>query len=183
MNANGGVLTWANGLTLIRLLLCFPVYLCIQQQRWLLCAVCLTAAITTDVFDGKLARKLQQASPLGGFFDHATDAIMVSVSCLALADLGMINPWLASLIVAAFIQYSIDSRLLSGHSLRSSTLGRINGIAYFVLVCSAAGSQLLAWVWLQSLVSILAWLLVASTLVSMADRLQASIRLQRKPGA
>lgn len=182
VSANGGVLTWANGLTLIRLLLCFPVYLCIQHQRWLLCAAYLTAAVITDVCDGKLARKLQQASPLGGFFDHATDALLVSVSCFALANLGMINPWLAALIVAAFLQYSIDSRLLSDHSLRSSTLGRINGIAYFVLVCTAAGSQLLSWVWLQDLVSIFAWLLVASTLVSMADRLQASIRLQRKPG-
>ena len=180
MAVGGKFLTWANALTFGRLLLCLPVYLLIEQQSWFLCALCLAAAIATDVLDGKIARKLLQASPFGGFFDHATDALFVSVGCLALANLDAINPWLVWLIPIAFIQYSVDSRLLYGYPLRSSSLGRINGIAYFVLICTAVGSQLLVWAWLQTMVSLFAWVLVASTLVSMADRLQASLRLQQQ---
>ncbi|MED6340757.1 MAG: CDP-alcohol phosphatidyltransferase family protein, partial [Pseudomonadota bacterium] len=78
MKDGGRVLTWANALTSLRLLLCLPVYLLIEQQRWLPCALCLFVAVLTDVFDGKMARKLNQASPMGGFFDHATDALFVT---------------------------------------------------------------------------------------------------------
>ena len=180
MKDGGRVLTWANALTSLRLLLCLPVYLLIEQQRWLPCALCLFVAVLTDIFDGKMARKLHQASPMGGFFDHATDALFVTFGSLALASIDIINPWLAWLIPIAFIQYSVDSRLLAGYALRSSALGRINGIAYFVLICTAVGSLLLDWSWLQTFVSLFAWLLVASTLASMVDRLQASLRLQQR---
>ena len=113
MKDGGRVLTWANALTSLRLLLCLPVYLLIEQQRWLPCVLCLFVAVLTDVFDGKMARKLHQASPMGGFFDHATDALFVTFGCLALASIDIINPWLAWLIPIAFIQYSVDSRLLA----------------------------------------------------------------------
>ena len=77
---------------------------------------------------------------MGGFFDHATDALFVTLGSLALANQEIINSWLVWLIPMAFlIQYSVDSRLLSGYALRSSALGRINGIAYFVLVCDRGG--------------------------------------------
>ena len=180
MKDGGRVFTWANALTLLRLLLCLPLYLLIEQQHWLLCALCLSVAVLTDVFDGKVARKLQQSSPMGGFFDHATDALFVTLGSLALANHEIINSWLVWLIPMAFIQYSVDSRLLSGYALRSSALGRINGIAYFVLVCTAVGSLLLHWTWLQKLVGLFAWVLVASTLISMVDRLQAFLRLQQR---
>lgn len=173
---NNGVLTWANALTLNRLLLCLPLYLLIHSASWLGAAVCLFFAVISDILDGKVARKQGNTSRLGGLFDHATDAILVTCGSLALAQSGHISFWLVGLIPAAFIQYTVDSRILAGHALRSSALGRANGIGYFVLVCTAVGSHLLAWTWLQTIIPVLSWALVASTLVSMADRLQASIR-------
>jgi phosphatidylglycerophosphate synthase len=175
----GGVLTWANALTLNRLLLCLPLYLFISSASWLWASVCLFFAVLSDIFDGKVARKQGNTSPLGGFFDHATDAILVTTSCVALAQSELISFWLAWLIPAAFIQYSLDSRILSGHALRSSALGRANGIGYFVLVCCTVGSHLLGWTWLQSIIPMFSWALVASTVVSIADRLQATIRATR----
>ena len=59
-------------------------------------------------------------------------------------------------------------------------MGRINGISYFVLICTAVGSYLLGWIWLQALLPVFAWALIASTIVSIADRLQASIRAVRE---
>ena len=175
-----GVLTWANVLTLTRLLLCLPLYLLIRSESWLWASVCLLVAVLSDIFDGKVARKQGNTSTLGGFFDHATDAILVTTSCFALAQSEFISFWLVWLIPVAFIQYSLDSRVLTGHALRSSALGRANGIGYFVLVCSAVGSRLLEWAWLQSIIPMFSWALVASTAVSIADRLQATIRATRQ---
>ncbi len=175
-----GVLTWANALTLNRLLLCLPLYLFISSASWLWASVCLFFAVLSDLFDGKVARKQGNTSPFGGFFDHATDAILVTTSCFALAQSEFVSFWLAWLIPVAFIQYSLDSRVLTGHALRSSALGRANGIGYFVLVCSAIGSRLLEWAWLQSIIPIFSWALVASTVVSIADRLQATVRATRQ---
>ena len=104
----------------------------------------------------------------------------VTTSCFALAQSEFISFWLVWLIPVAFIQYSLDSRVLTGHALRSSALGRANGIGYFVLVCSAVGSHLLGWAWLQSIIPMFSWALVASTVVSIADRLQATIRATRQ---
>ena len=39
-----GVLTWANVLTLTRLLLCLPLYLLIRSESWLWASVCLFVA-------------------------------------------------------------------------------------------------------------------------------------------
>ena len=174
--ASSSVLTWANALTLNRLLLCLPLYLLIRNELWFWAAVCLFFAVVSDLLDGKVARTQGTSSTLGGFFDHATDAILVTTGCLALAQSEVIGFALVWLIPTAFFQYSLDSRILTGRALRSSALGRVNGIGYFVLVCTAVGSYLLDWSWLQVLLPTFAWVLVASTLVSIADRLQATIR-------
>ena len=118
--SNNGVFTWANALTLNRLLLCLPLYLLIHSESWLWATVCLFFAVISDILDGKVARKQGNTSPLGGFLDHATDAILVTCGSLALAQTGQISFWLVGLIPAAFIQYTVDSRILSGYALRSS---------------------------------------------------------------
>ena len=163
-------LTWANLLTLIRVAALLPLIYTILNYMWLWAGLLFATAVITDVYDGKLARRLDQTSPLGGLFDHATDAAFVTLGCWALANIGSINPWLPWLIPAAFIQYMLDSKALSGVSLRMSTIGRANGIAYYVLLGTAIGAELLSWKWLQTPVAWFAWLLVTSTLVSMLDR-------------
>ena len=119
-----GVLTWANVLTLTRLLLCLPLYLLIRSESWLWASVCLFVAVLSDIFDGKVARKQGNTSPLGGFFDHATDAILVTTSCFALAQSEFISFWLVWLIPVAFIQYSLDSRVLAGHAVQQRPRSR-----------------------------------------------------------
>jgi hypothetical protein len=81
-------------------------------------------------------------------------------------------PWiLPVLITAAFTQYVVDSYWIHRHTkLRGSKLGRYNGILYFVPsimdILIRMGLRLL-----DPLLTILVWLLVLSTLVSMAQRL------------
>jgi phosphatidylglycerophosphate synthase len=132
------------------------------------------AAILTDLVDGRVARHYGEASPLGGLIDHASDALFVSVGLAALAQAGLI-PWLLPICVAtAFTQYTLDSRALAGRPLRASALGRWNGIAYFAALGTPIVRDALGLGWpSHDLVRVLAWLLVASTLASMLDRVLA----------
>jgi phosphatidylglycerophosphate synthase len=164
-------MTWANLLTLARFALAPACALAIAAGGWRLAGLIFVAAVLTDLLDGPMARRLAEASPLGGVLDHATDAWFVALATAALAWQGFL-PWpLPILIAAAFTQYVLDSAALRGHPLRGSWLGRWNGIAYF-MVCGLLLLQLgtgLAWpepgFWRW-----LGWLLVGSTVVSMSNR-------------
>jgi len=178
----------ANSLTMIRLVLAPVLGWSITHGHWWLAAFTVLGAIASDVLDGKLARSQGTASSFGGFFDHATDAIFVSTGAWALAAVDLINPWLWPLIGIAFLQYTLDSNSLRGQQLRTSKLGKYNGIGYYALVSAAIGCQTLLSTsllspaglpMLQGLLSTLhnaveatAWLLLISTLISMVDRLR-----------
>lgn len=163
--------TRANALTALRLaaapLLAAAIVWGASAAALLLFAV----AVATDLLDGRVARRLGEASPLGGFLDHASDAAFVSTGLAALAYLGQLPAALSACVMLAFVQYALDSRALAGRPLRASALGRWNGIAYFVLlgvplVRDAAG---LGWPG-PGVVYALGLALLATTLVSMADR-------------
>jgi hypothetical protein len=66
--------------------------------------------------------------------------------------------------------------------LRTSGLGRFNGIAYFVMLGTPLVRDLLGWEWPGAgLVSLLGGLLVASTLLSMGDRALTWLLSRRVP--
>ncbi|MEM1435139.1 MAG: CDP-alcohol phosphatidyltransferase family protein [Pseudomonadota bacterium] len=178
-------LTAANGLTLLRLVLTIPSALAIAAGHWIAAAVMFTVAAITDYFDGRLARRHNQASVIGGLFDHATDALYVT-SCLAAAALnGQIIALLPVLIPLAFTQYLLDSKVLAGQPLRGNRLGRFNGIAYFTLAGVCIGQPLLVQLGLPLpavLVSLAALALCATTLLSMLIRGVYWWRL-RRPGS
>jgi hypothetical protein len=88
--------------------------------------------------------------------------------------LPVLLPWL---IAAAFIQYSLDSRMLSASGLVASRLGRWNGIAYYVIAAIPIVRDALGLRWpAPGLVTALGWALVGSTLVSMLDRFRTWLR-------
>ena len=170
--------TWANLVTGLRLTLIPATYLAISFADWGLAAALFTIVVASDVVDGKLARRFDQASPLGGLLDHATDATFVATCTLAIAASGQINSWLAPLIIITFVQYTLDSKALQGQTLRASKIGRLNGIAYFVLVGTVIGHKVLGFYFLAPIIQGFAWVLVASSLVSILDRLDALRRLR-----
>jgi len=172
--------TRANALTALRLL-CGPLLVLALLERAALAAVLLFwLAVATDLLDGRVARRFGESSALGGFLDHVTDAAFVSLGLAALVLRGE-APWLLPVLVAlAFLQYTLDSRVIDGAALRASALGRWNGIAYFVPVGTVVVRDALALAWPgRGLVLALGWLLVASTLLSMADRGLALRRASR----
>ena len=168
----------ANLLTGLRLLLLPPTAAAFAVESLLppiSLAAILLIAIASDFFDGKLARARGTASDAGQIFDHGADCLFVT-ACLSGAALAGDTTWLLPpLVAAAFLQYLLDSRYLHRRkSLRTSILGRWNGILYFVpLALIAAGRLSSAGVWqnlLEQAAALLCWLLVLSTMASILDR-------------
>lgn len=172
--------TRANALTALRLV-CGPLLvLALLDHAALWAAALFWLAVATDLLDGRVARRFGESSALGGFLDHVTDAAFVSLALAALVLRGE-APWpLPVLVALAFLQYTLDSRVIDGGALRASALGRWNGIAYFVPVGTVVVRDALALAWPgRGLVLALGWLLVATTLLSMADRALALRRRTR----
>jgi phosphatidylglycerophosphate synthase len=165
-------LTWANGLTASRLVAAPLLALAILREAHGVALLLFVAAVLTDLFDGRVARRLGEVSSSGSVLDHGTDAAFVTVGIAALGRIGeapWILPWL---IAAAFLQYLVDSRVSTGRPLRASALGRGNGVAYFVLLGIPVVRDGLGMTWPGApLVIAIGWLLVLSTLLSMAQRL------------
>lgn len=175
----------AHGLTGLRLLLVAPTGLGFIRPDLLPPSgllACILLAIVTDLLDGIVARRMGTASAAGQLFDHATDCIFVSCALGAAAYAGLLTPMLPVLVVLAFGQYVLDSRLLHRErALRGSFLGRWNGIGYFLPLILLAvalwgGPAGLAGTWFLA-AEVLAWVLVITTLLSIADRAWAGWRV------
>ncbi|MFT4518468.1 MAG: cardiolipin synthase [Halioglobus sp.] len=165
------MLTLANALSVLRILLAAPTAWAVTQGWWGLASLLLAVAIISDLFDGPVARKRGQDSAAGGLLDHSCDALYVVSAFAALSSLSMVPVLLPILVVFAFVQYVLDSNALKGKTLRTNQLGRYNGIAYYALLVIAFAAALLAPVaTLQPLLNILGWILIVSTLLSMSDR-------------
>jgi CDP-diacylglycerol---glycerol-3-phosphate 3-phosphatidyltransferase len=167
----------ANALTAVRLLLVIPFafFMARGDVRFAVFAlITWVAALTTDFLDGPIARRRGTVTAFSGTFDHTSDFLFVTSGLFAGAYRGVF-PWiLPALIVAAFLQYFIDSYWIHRHTkLRGSKLGRYNGMLYFAPPCVEIVIRLGAR-FLQPLLTILVWALVVSTLVSMGQRLWLS---------
>jgi len=176
----------ANALTALRLLLALPFAVCMgapdaRHAAW--AAGILAVAIASDVVDGPVARRLGSASAAGRLFDHTADVLFVTSGLAAGAVRGAF-PWgLPVLVGAAFAQYVLDSYVIDrARQLRPSRLGRYNGILYFVplgvdIVVRLGGHAL------RPLLTTIVWLLVASTVLSMGERLIVAVRARRRAPA
>jgi phosphatidylglycerophosphate synthase len=173
--------TLSNGLTSMRLVAAPFFYWLIVNRLWWTACLIFWLAVVSDVVDGRLARARGETSMLGGILDHVSDAIFVALGNLALVRAGWVSSLLPVLIIAAFLQYVLDSRILAGRELRASFLGRWNGIFYFVppgviVTREALGLAVPP----DQVISVVGWALVVSSLISMADRLTSLISLARK---
>jgi len=178
--------TQAHLLTGLRLGLALPLAISFARQDFLsawLVAVLLTVAIASDYFDGVVARRHGTASAEGQLFDHGTDCLFVTTCLTGAALAGLVPLMLPVLIAMAFSQYVLDSYWLHRRKqLRMSTIGRWNGIGYFVPLVVLAAARLEVVPGLSPLLTVaarvVAYVLIASTLVSIVDRATAVRRQQ-----
>ena len=164
----------ANALTAVRLLLVVPFAFFMARgdvRSAVLALIVWEVALVTDFLDGPIARRRGTVSALSGTFDHTSDFLFVVSGIFAGASRGAF-PWILPIcITAAFAQYAIDSYWIHRQiRLRGSKLGRYNGMLYFVPPCMDILIRL-GMHFLQPLLTLLVWMLVLSTLISMGQRL------------
>ena len=85
-------------------------------------------------------------SPVGTNTPHRLGAYSITAPMrfLSASALGHWRPMSLSIRGygrACILQYALDSNALAGRHLRTSILGRYNGVAYYALVATAVGSQ------------------------------------------
>ena len=166
------LLTLPNLLSLSRVGLALMMSWTVYHSNWYVAVVILWTATSTDVFDGYLARKKNLTSAIGGLMDHGSDAFFVTLTIAALAHHNWAPVALVCIIPAAFIQYTLDSKALAGHPLNASSLGKYNGISYFVfagfpVMQLTLGITLIPFDWFVWI----GWGLVVTSAISMVDRL------------
>jgi CDP-diacylglycerol---glycerol-3-phosphate 3-phosphatidyltransferase len=175
----------ANALTAIRLLLVLPFAFLMtygDERSAMLALAAWVVAVITDLLDGPIARRRGTVTALSGTFDHTSDFLFVTSGLFGGALRGAF-PWiLPVLITAAFAQYFIDSYWIHRRTkLRGSKLGRYNGILYFVPTLMDILIRM-GLLFLKPVLVILVWLLVASTLISMGQRLMLRRLPEQLPG-
>lgn len=169
-------MTVANVVTLVRVAAIPMLVVSVLRGAAVVAAGLFALAVVTDMLDGRVARRRGEVSRFGGLLDHSADALLCSSVLGALAFQGLVPGPLPFLVAAAFLQYVLDSKSLAGMPLRASVVGRSNGIFYFALVGTPIVRDALGLAWPGTgLVRALGWVLVASTLVSMLDRLVALV--------
>ena len=58
------------------------------------------AAMATDWFDGRIARRTGRSSPLGSLLDPVADKLLVMATLIVLLDQGVFPAWMVAAIVA-----------------------------------------------------------------------------------
>ena len=166
------ILSLPNLLSLSRVGLAIIMAWNVYHSNWYISVAILWTAIFTDLLDGYLARKKNLTSAIGGLIDHGSDAFFVTFMIAALTHHEWAPVMLVCIIPAAFIQYMLDSKALAGQPLKASSLGRYNGISYFVfagfpVMQLALGITLIPFDWFVWI----GWGLVVTSAISMVDRI------------
>ena len=127
------VLTLANQLTLLRLLL-IPVFvLAVVYGRFGWALVAFAAAGLTDALDGLAARRANQKTSLGAWLDPAADKLLLVTTfiVLTLPNLGLPNRiplWLTILVisrdVAIVLTVAVVNLAIGPRTFRPSPLGK-----------------------------------------------------------
>lgn len=139
----GPVLTLANQLTLLRMLLipAFVLLVVYGQFGWAL-TVFLVAGLT-DALDGLIARMTGQKSELGAWLDPAADKLLLVTTfvVLTLPGMGLVNRipiWLTILVISRdvgiVLTVAIVNMASGPRTFRPSQLGKA-ATAWFIFTC------------------------------------------------
>jgi len=133
------ILTAANQLTLLRLLL-VPVFVLCMLYGWPGWALLIFAvAGATDAFDGLLARWLREPTTLGAWLDPMADKLLVAAMfvMLTIPGLGFANQlplWLTVLVlsrdIAIVLTVAVVNLAVRRRTFRPSLLGKLSTVVF-----------------------------------------------------
>ncbi len=148
----------------------------------------------TDLFDGALARRRHQVTPIGGYLDSASDYLLLLALAGLLAARGILPLWLAALLTARLALHAAAMGVLvlrHGMGVAKPTLwGKISVAAAMVLITAELLTYAAATVWPGGAAFLLlsralpALELAAALLIgiSMVDKLRYVLRTMNDAG-
>ncbi len=93
-------------------------------------------ATITDLYDGKIARKLKIVTPFGSFFDPIADKLLVSSVMICFVEMRILPAWIVSLII--FREFLISGlRIIgvrAGVDIPAGSLGKQKTVSQMVLI-------------------------------------------------
>jgi cardiolipin synthase len=133
------VLTAANQLTLVRLILVpvFALFMLYQLPGWAL--VTFAVAGVTDAFDGMIARRTGQETALGAWLDPMADKLLVATMFVVLTIPGLgqtvrMPLWLTVLVlsrdIAIVLTVAVVNLAVARRTFRPSKLGKVTTVVY-----------------------------------------------------
>jgi cardiolipin synthase len=182
------VLTFANQLTLLRMLL-IPAFIVLTVEGELGWALAVFAiAGVTDALDGVIARRSRQRTTLGAWLDPMADKLMLvsAFVVLTLPNLGLANKlplWLTALVISRdvciVITVAIVNLAIGRRTFRPTIFGKIATAVYIVTVSMAMLYNYLGYH--SPLVTFCIYLSLAITLISGFHYVWHASRLLTEP--
>lgn len=172
-------------LTVLRIILTFVIMALLFAPGVLTKAACLalfTLASLTDWWDGYLARKRNQRTPLGALLDPIADKVLVIGLMLSFVQLGLIRAWMVLVIaIREFVITGVRLYAASRHIVipaaregKHKTASQMFTIALILalllareLVAGQAAITLAAW--MEPVILACMWVTVGLTVISGAS--------------
>ena len=133
------------------------------HDYWATAVFCV--AMTTDWFDGRIARRHGRSSPLGSLLDPVADKLLVLTVLIVLIDQGIFPGWMVAAIVAR--EFLVSGLRLAamerGVIMHARDLGKLKtwsqatAAAIGGFAAAGAWSQRVAW-WALLVALVLTWL-------------------------
>ena len=162
-----------NKLSMFRVILIpfFVVFLLVDitpVDKWIALAIFIIASLT-DMLDGKIARKYNLVTNFGKFMDPLADKLLVCSALVCLVAVDRIPAWMVIVIIAR--EFIISGfRLVAsdnGVVIAASYWGKFKTTFQIIMICLMI-ADLAA---LQLLTTIVTWVAVILTVVSLVDYL------------
>ncbi|MBU0713323.1 CDP-diacylglycerol--glycerol-3-phosphate 3-phosphatidyltransferase [bacterium] len=138
------IITRANFITTTRILLT-PLFLYFlfggREYFEIFALIIFIIASVTDAYDGYIARKYREESPLGKFLDPLADKILMSAAFISFVVMGLIPLWMVLLVILRdfmvtgirILMSAKDKTMVTRVSAKAKTGAQI-GVVCFILV-------------------------------------------------
>ena len=169
-----------NTLTIIRMILIIPFVILLLNGADIPAVVIFIVASFTDMLDGKIARKYNLVTNFGKFMDPLADKLLVCSALICLVEMERLAAWIVIIIIAREF-------IISGFRLVASDNGIVIAASYWgkfktvfqmimvvVLMLNIQNSIF------QMLGTILIWISLALTLISLADYVAKNINVLKE---
>jgi cardiolipin synthase (CMP-forming) len=186
------MLTTANALTALRIILIAPFVYFIHEGRYSFALGLFFSASVTDFFDGYAARRLGQQTALGRFLDPLADKLLVAAAYIVMAiphaSLPSIPIWLAAVVIGRDLLILLGSLavfLTTKYSeFKPTFISKTNTTVELGFVVYWLAINAFEWLEpLQRMKPICYGIVIATVLLSGGDYILIGIRMFRNPRA